>query len=242
MSTLVRIIITSIVSLLMLSCIADFNMGMGVDGNGKVVTTDRTIPDNFKNVKVSQGLELVITQGNNVGITIEADENLHELIMTEVENNTLKIYSTENIRRTSARKIMLDLIDVESIKATSGSDVFSTNTIEVDELEINCTSGAEITLNVKTESLNCHSTSGSDVKLSGSTNLLIAEATSGSDIRASNLRANTSKVKATSGADITVNTSKELTARASSGGDIRYSGNPEKVEKSDSSSGSVRKQ
>tara|TARA_R110002124_G_C8954630_1_gene513580 strand:- start:2755 stop:2874 length:120 start_codon:yes stop_codon:yes gene_type:complete len=39
-----------------------------------------------------------------------------------------------------------------------------------------------------------------------------------------------------------VNTSKELTARATSGGDVRYSGNPEKVNKSDSSSGSVRQQ
>lgn len=242
MSTLVRIIITSIVSLLMLSCITDFNLGMGVDGNGKVLTADRNISDDFKNVKVSQGLDLYIAQGNNVGLTVEADENLHELIMTEVENNTLRIYTTENIRRASSRKIMLNITDVEAIKATSGSEVFSTNLIEVDDLEINSTSGSEITLDVKAESINCHSTSGSDIKLSGTTDILIAEATSGSDIRASNLKAKTSRVKATSGADVTVNTSKKLTARATSGADIRYSGNPEKVDKSDSSSGSVRKQ
>lgn len=242
MNTLVRIIIASIVSILMLSCNMDINFGMGIDGNGKVVSADRNIQGDFKNIKVSQGLELYITQGNSVDLTVKADENLHELIMTEVENNTLSIYTTENIRRASSRKIILSITDVEAIKATSGSDVFSTNLIEVDDLEINCTSGAEITLDVKTESLNCHSTSGSDIKLRGSTDYLIAEATSGSDIRAYNLRAKTSKVKATSGADISVNTSKELTARASSGGDIRYSGNPQKVEKSDSSSGSIRKQ
>ena len=45
--------------------------------------------------------------------------------------------------------------------------------------------------------------------------------------------AESSHVKATSGADITVNTSKELIAKASSGGDVKYYGNPEKVEKSD---------
>ncbi len=52
--------------------------------------------------------------------------------------------------------------------------------------------------------------------------------------------AESSEVKATSGADITVNTSKELTARATSGGDVKYYGNPEKVDKSDSSSGSIK--
>ncbi|MEO1031286.1 MAG: head GIN domain-containing protein [Bacteroidota bacterium] len=238
MSTLVRIVVTSILSIFMLSC--NISFGTGVDGNRNVVTQDRTISDDFESIKVSQGLDLYITQSNDVALSVEADENLHELIMTEVENGVLKIYTTENIRRAKSRKINLNIVTISAIKATSGSDVISTNVIETDALELNSTSGADIRLDVKTETLNCHSTSGSDISLSGTTKLLIAEATSGSDIKASNLKAETSKVKATSGADISVNTSKELTARATSGADIRYSGNPEKVNKSDSSSGSVR--
>ena len=240
MSTLVRIIITSILGIIMLSCNLPF--GLGIDGNRNVVTEDRSISSDFESIKVSQGLDLYITQSNDVSLSVEADENLHELIMTEVDGNVLRIYTTENIRRAASRRINLSISDISSIKATSGSDVFSTNTIEVDELELNCTSGADIKMDVKTETLNAHSTSGSDIRLSGTTTELIAEATSGSDIEASELRAEKSRVKATSGADISVNTSKELTARATSGADIRYSGNPEKVDKSDSSSGSVRKQ
>jgi hypothetical protein len=218
------------------------NFGEGVDGNKNVVTEDRNISDDFSSIKVSQGLDLYITQSNAVSLSVEADENLHDLIMTKVENDVLSIYCTENIRRAASKKIMVSISDISAIKATSGSDVFSTNTIEVDNLELNTTSGADMKLDVKTQTLNCHSTSGSDIKVSGETTILIAEATSGSDITASSLRAETSKVKATSGADISVNTSKELTARATSGGDVRYSGNPEKVNKSDSSSGSVRQQ
>ncbi len=71
---------------------------------------------------------------------------------------------------------------------------------------------------------------------------MIAEATSGSDIDASELQAETSNVSATSGADISINTSKSLIAKATSGGDIRYSGNPQTIETSDTSAGSVRKQ
>ena len=242
MTTLTRIIVTSIISLLMLSCNFSMNLGDGIDGNGNVETAERSISNDFDEIKVSQGIDLYITQSNDVSLTVEADENLHDLIMTEVTDGVLKIYSTENIRRASSKKVMLTINSISSIKATSGSDVYSTNTIEVANLELKSTSGSDIKLDVKTKSLDCYSTSGSDMELSGSTNLFTASATSGSDINASDLLAETSNVKATSGADISVNTSKALTAKATSGGDIRYSGNPEKVDKSDTSAGSVRQQ
>lgn len=242
MTTLTRIIVTSIISLLMLSCNFSMNFGKGVDGNGNVINVDRTISSEFNEIKVSHGIDLYITQSNDVALTVEADENLHNLIMTEVIDGVLKIYSTENIRRATSKKVMLNINTISSIKATSGSDVYSTNTIETNDLELNTTSAADMELNVKTQTLNCNSTSGSDIKLSGSTKTLIASATSGSDINASQLQAEISNVKATTGADISVNTSKSLTAKATSGGDIRYSGNPEKVEKSDTSAGSVRPQ
>ena len=242
MSTLTRIIISSIIGFLMLSCNFSMNLGAGIDGNRDVVTIDREISNEFKTIKVSQGLDLYITQSNNVSLSVEADENLHELIMTEVENNVLKIYTTENIRKSASKKIMLNISDISVIKATSGSDVYTTNTIEVNDLELSTTSGADMKLTVNTKQLVCKATSGSDLQLTGKTITLNASATSGSDIDARALSAETSDVLATSGADISINTSKELTAKATSGGDIRYSGNPEKVNRSDSSSGSVRQQ
>jgi hypothetical protein len=240
MSTLIKLVISSLIGCLMLSC--NINFGTGIDGNRNVVTMDRNISSEFESVKVSQGLDLYVTQGNTVDLSVEADENLHELIQTEVENKVLKIYTTENIRRAASRRINLTVTSISAIKATSGSDVVSTNTIKTDALELNATSGADINIDVETNSINCHSTSGSDISLSGSTALLVAEATSGSDIKASNLKAEISKVKASSGADIAVHTTQELTARATSGADIRYSGNPAVVNKSDSSSGSVSAQ
>ena len=238
MTTLTKIIVTSILSLLMLSCV----MGKGINGNGDVISEVRNIPSNFNAIKVSQGLDLYITQSNDVSLSVEADANLHEIIMTEVEDGELRIYTTENIQTATSRKIMLSISDITAIKATSGSDVFTTNTLDLKTLELICTSGADMRLNVKTEQLSCETTSGSDIKLRGSTKEFIAKATSGSEIDASELKTEVSEVNATSGADISVNVSKELTANATSGADIRYTGNPEKINASDSSSGSVKKQ
>lgn len=240
MTTLIKIIVASLLSLTLFSCNFDLNLSSGVKGNGNVITQERTINESFTTIKATEGLDVYLTQSENESITIEADENLHELILTEIKDGVLKIHAKENIGNASSKKIMISFKDISSIISTSGSDVYSTNTINVDELHLKSTSGSDMTLTVNTESLNCKSTSGSDLRLSGKTVKLFAEATSGSDIKAADLIAESSQVKATSGADVTVNTSKKLTARASSGGDVKYYGNPESVEKNDSPSGSIK--
>ena len=242
MTTLIKFIVATVLSLMLLSCNFDMNLNSGVRGNGDVITTDRNISASFTSIKATEGLDVYLTQSDIESISVEADENLHDLILTEVEDGVLRIHTKENIGRASSKRVNVSFKDISSITSTSGSDVYSTNTITAERLDLKSTSGSDMTLDVNTSILNCKSTSGSDLRLSGKTIKLYAEATSGSDIKAADLSAESSEVKATSGADITVNTSKALTARATSGGDIRYYGNPETVDKSDSSSGSIKQQ
>jgi len=240
MTTLTKIIVSTALAMLMFSCNMNFNLGPGVSGNGIVVTDERPVNESFDQIKVSRGLDVYLTQSDHHSIEVEADENLQEIIITEVRNGTLEIYADENIRRSESQKVFVNFKSVERISSSSGSDVFSTNTITAEFLELSTSSGSDMELNIETEKVSCDSSSGSDLRLSGTTNTLYAEASSGSDIKAGNLTAISSRVKASSGAGITVNTSKELVAKASSGGDIKYYGNPERVEKSDGVSGSVR--
>ncbi len=242
MTTLIKFIISTLVSLTLFSCNFDLNINSGIKGNGNVQIENRTITNTFNTIKATEGLDVYITQSDNESITVEADENLHNLIITEVIDGVLKIHTSQNIGRVTSKKVNVSFKDISKIVSTSGSDVFSTNVINADHLELSSTSGSGMKLEVNTNTLECKSTSGSDIRVSGKTIKLIAEATSGSDIKAGDLIAESSKVKATSGADITVNTSKELTAKATSGGDIKYYGNPEKIDKSNNSSGSIKKQ
>ncbi|TWO32567.1 DUF2807 domain-containing protein [Seonamhaeicola sediminis] len=241
MTTLVKIIVAAILSLSLVSCNFDINFSTGIKGNGNVITEERDLSESFSTIKAEEGLNVYLTQGNEESITVEADENLHDIIVTEIEDGVLKIHTKQNIGKASAKKVHVSFKNISGIISTSGSDVYSTNTVAASELTLKTTSGSDMKLDVNTLYLNCKSTSGSDLKLSGKTKTLEAEANSGSDIKAGNLVAESSIVKASSGADITVNTSKELTAKASSGGDIRYYGDPETVIKSDNASGSVKK-
>jgi hypothetical protein len=240
MTTLTKIIVTILLSILLMSC--NFDMNFGVKGDGNVTTTNRELTGDFNAIEVSRGLDVYLTQGDTESIRVQADENLQDIIKVEVENGILNIYAEDNISSSASKKVMVNFKTLDRISASSGSDLVSTNIITADELKINTSSGSDVELEVEVEHLICESSSGSDITLSGIAHTFRAEANSGSDIKAAKLNAVTTRAEANSGADITVNTSKELTASANSGGDIKYYGNPDKVEKNDGPSGSIRKQ
>jgi len=228
-------------ALLFFSCNFDLNIGPGVRGNGNVITETRNMEGSFHSIKATEGLDVYLTQGNSESVKVQADENLHDIIITEIKDGVLHLHTEENIANSSAQKVMVEFDDLRSITSTSGSDVYSTNTIKADQLKLKSTSGSDMELEIEANEITCKSTSGSSLRLSGTTDRLSAESTSGSDIRAKDLKAKICDARATSGSDITLYSSEELTAKASSGADITYYGNPDKVNKRDGVSGSIRK-
>lgn len=235
MTTIIKLVVASILAVVMSSC----NINFGVKGNGHVKTVERTVTGTYDEIEVSRGLDVYLTQGDTESIKVQADENLHDIIKTKIEGNVLKIYAEENISFSEVQKVMVSFKNVSRISASSGSDVFSTNTFNTESIKLETASGSDMTLDINAKSIDCSASSGSDLKVSGSTINLIANASSGSDIDAKGLKAQTTHVEASSGADISVHTTKELYADANSGGDIKYSGNPSKIKKNDSVSGSI---
>ncbi len=241
MTTLFKIIITTVLSILATSCQFDINLGQGITGNRNVESEERNLTEDITQIKVSNGLDVYITQENNTNITVEADENLMDIIVTEIKNETLHIYAEKNIRRAKSKKVYVSLPKITKIRTSSGADVIAENIIKANELELKSSSGSDIRITVKANEVHCDTSSGSDIRISGTANTLIAEASSGSDIKAQNLETQKCIADASSGADIRVNVSEELIAEATSGADIKYSGNPESVSKNKSASGSVYK-
>lgn len=233
MATLSKIIVSSILGLLFLSCSFNGNSFFGVNGNGDVKTEQRAVSESFHSIEASNGLDVYISQGNEESISVQADENLHELIITEINDGILKITTSKNIGNASAKKVMLDVVNLKKIKGTSGSDVFSTNTITAENLEISANSGSDIHLSIEAETVNAKASSGSDIKLDGTTNSLTAQASSGADIKAKELIVQKVNAKASSGADVTISVTNELEANASSGGSVKYYGNPTIISKTD---------
>ena len=239
MTTMIKIAAAITLTLMMLSCQMVSNIGPGVRGNGNVQTEVRQAAS-FNKIEVSNGLDLFLTQGTEESISIQADENLLEVIKTEVNGGILRIFAEENIRNAASRKVMVTFKNLDALTASSGSDALSNTQISVQDIRIKSSSGADIDLEITAQNIVASSSSGSDIYLKGSANSISADASSGSSIKAGELKVTDGTADASSGADVVIQVKGQLIASASSGGDVTYIGKPEHVDANKSSGGRVR--
>ncbi len=200
---------------------------------------------NFNAIKVSTGIDLYLTMGDKEEVTIEADDDIIDDIITEVKNGTLHIYIKQKgwfnwNTGNHTKKAYVNVKELTELHASSGSDVRSENTLKGESLEVSASSGSDVVIDVYYKNLSVDTSSGSDAKLSGKVKTFKAESSSGSDIKANMLDAKIAKLSASSGSDITVTVTDELYADASSGSDINYYGNPQIRDIDESSGGDVR--
>lgn len=156
--------------------------GQSKNENSNIVEQERKVAD-FNKLSVSHGIDIEITQGQNNSVVVVADKDLQEKIITEVEGDELKIYVDGNIYKTKKMLAVVTVKQLDAIKASSGSDVETKNTLMCKDLTVRCKSGSDIELSIEASSLKCHLSSGSDAeiigKISGDVNIL---AEHGSDV------------------------------------------------------------
>ena len=228
-------IIITLITVFLTSCFVE----SGTKGSGNVTTEQIKIPDSFTGIKTSAAVNVILTQNDTFSISSEMDDNLHELLQVSVENEILTITFSEKIYDTKARKIYVSLPVLTSLRCSSASSVHSTNTFDIEELNIETSSASTINIDVDANTINVVSSSASNVNIEGSTVDLSLNASSASTINTLSLSAENIDAEASSAADIKAFTSDTIFAKASSGASIICEGNPEKTTVKESSGGSV---
>lgn len=241
MTTLARIAIGIVLAIFASSCGMDINFGnfgKGVKGNGEVVTENRKITDEFTEISASEGLEVYVTQSKKFKIEVEADDNVIDLIGTDIKDGELRVHAIENIGQ-ATKKVYVSLPEVTALNSSSGAHLNAEESIKADKLEIDSSSGSILEIEVIAGDLDIDASSGANLDISGRANTLYVDGSSGANINAKDLQSKTCDADASSGSNVSVNVSDRLTADANSGGNIAYAGDPT-VKKNKSVSGSVR--
>lgn len=224
-------------SLILSSC---WFIGPSVRGNGNVTEEVRQVAQ-FDEVHVSRGMNVYITQGSPAKIVVVADNNLHEVIETRVEGNVLKVFVNENIRWAKEKKVMVTVEKLTGVSTSSGSNVWSQNQIMSENLGLKASSGANLTMEVNAKYLKADCSSGANIKLTGLAKDAEMEASSGANLVGGDLKADNCKMKASSGANVSATVNQSLDARASSGGNVVYYGEPNSTNVRFSSGGHIHK-
>jgi hypothetical protein len=234
-----KILLFTLVCISLASCI-DGQVRRTVYGEGNVVKKDRTV-DSFDGIRVSTGINVYLKQGDKESVTVEADENLHEYIITEVKGGSLHVYSDANIRDAKMKRVYVTMKEVTSLRTSSAGDIIGESPVKCNNLEIDVSSAGNIKLELTASKVEVDISSSGNVTLSGEADILNADLSSAGDLEAYNFKVKEAEVSASSAGDARVYVSEKIKARASSAGDITYKGDPKYVDAHSSSAGGIHR-
>ncbi|MEP6674521.1 MAG: head GIN domain-containing protein [Ferruginibacter sp.] len=234
--------ITIILTVLLQSCIL-FAQDIVNDANAEA----RTISGSFNAIKVSGGIELYLSQGNDEAVAVSASKDKYkQAIRTEIKNNTLFIYYNEGsgIHISMGNKLLRAYVSfksLEKIRVTGASSAQISGALNAASLALDLSGASTLKGFIKTTSLSVDLSGASDIRLSGAVTNLKIDAGGASTVSGYELNSDVCSIKATGASTVNITVNKELSARANGASDINYKGNAVIKEMNNSGSGSINK-
>lgn len=191
-----------------------------VIGSGKVASQTRS-ESGFSSVMLEGSADVNVTFGPTESVVVEADDNILPLIETNAQNDQLIINTRSNTHITTSNPVRVT-VTMKSLKGVtlSGSGNIDVSGLVGDNLLVDLPGSGNITITGTAESVN--------VSLPGS-----------GSIYCDGLKTKSATVTLNGSGNIKVFASQSLEASIRGSGEIRYDGNPAKVNKSVTGSGSI---
>ncbi|MFW5754056.1 MAG: head GIN domain-containing protein, partial [Marinilabiliaceae bacterium] len=220
-----------------------FQAGCFMEGNLHAQNREeRKVKDRFTGVEVSSGVDLVVEQGQNTEIVVEASSDHIDDVKTQVRNGVLKVDMSSGVMnwfKNRSATVYVTMPVVEKLSASGGADLKSNGTIHSEDIEVYSSGGADVEIEIQATRAVLNSSGGADIVARGETEHLEASASGGSDIKARKLNAKFVTASSSGGADVEVYASEEMRASASGGADVNCYGPGQMMEKSTSGGGDV---
>lgn len=217
-----------IVSVLMLSSVlfATAQKDIIADPNAVV----RTVNGSFSAVKISDGIDLFLSQGDEEAIAVSAsEEKYRDGIKAEVVNGLLKVYYTNekgwaNWKNRHLR-VYVSFKNLNKVEASGACDVQVSGVINVPSLYLSMSGASDFKGAVQiSNDLKMNLSGASDVTIKGTATNVDIESSGASDVKGYDLLADYCTAKASGASDIHITVNKELTAHASGASDIKFKG------------------
>jgi len=211
----------------------------GVEGNGNVIKKTHELEE-FTKIDISGMFEVELTQGDQVLVTLEADENLHDIIEIYVKNGKLRVSTTKKIRDAEELKLHITYINLVDIDVSGAVEVRTMNQLKGDKLVIDGSGATELDLDVNVKSLDIDVSGASTTKLKGQASELSVDMSGAGELKAKKLETQIASLEISGAGSARVNVSDKLDISVSGAADVKYIGSPE-IKQSISGAGSISK-
>ena len=198
----------------------------GVSGEGPNNSQELNV-DDFTGIHLAISAEVRIRQGSPQSVSIDAQQNIIDLIETDVNEGIWKIKTSENIRNHKPIRIEITVPELGYAKISgSGNIIGETPFTNSDDFATGISGSGDITLEVQADEVTASISGSGDIELSGSADELSIGVSGAGDIDAEELVAQDVEVRVSGSGDCRVHAASELDVRVSGSGDVMYKGNP----------------
>lgn len=227
-----------IIYLSLITLMSTFTYAQKVKGTGPAVTKTLTVAA-FSTLECSMAADIEVTQGSNQSVTVVGQENIIDLIQTEVSDGKWRIKlpkgtwaDYENL------KFKITMKEVRGLGMAGSGSISTTNKIKTDDLQIGLSGSGKISVETDATYVDCGISGSGDISLKGNAKELNIGTSGSGDLKALDFVVEKVKIGISGSGDCLVNVSESLDAGIAGSGSVRYKGRP-KVKSSISGSGSV---
>ena len=214
-----------------------------VTGNNQVIEETRTLSP-YIVLDISGSFQVELVKGTPGEITIIAESNLIQHIVTEVDKDmlTIEVAKKINLDANKRIKIIIPFSELEEINLSGSGSIVSNNTNEADELEIEFSGSGSLNLPVNiSDSIKITKSGSGSIQLEGSAQSLDLKSTGSGKFMGENLVVEDAEIKITGSGIVSITCKDKIVAKVTGSGNIMYKGDPSRIDTSITGSGKIEK-
>ncbi|MEZ5070068.1 MAG: DUF2807 domain-containing protein [Bacteroidales bacterium] len=199
---------------------------------GLAQETSSTIESPFRTLKVSGNIHLFLHPSDHQALEISSGADPEATIKRELDldKGALLLRTETEITQSEAVRADLYYVSLEALELQKGARVQSPDTLRAKTLVLDVLNGAKTELFIHADSLSARVNQGADIILYGVVRAQSINAYTWGNFLGYDLQATDTYVKAATGAQVKVWTTKRLEANATGKAFVGYKGNPKRKE------------
>lgn len=213
--------------------------GICIEGEGLEVEETREL-EAFSELEIDIDADVVIHIGQQPSIVISAQENLLDIIKTEVRGSALIIDAEPCISTSYPVDIEITTTSLSFIKLNGSADVTLMDDLQNDDFELKINGSGNISADVFTNHLKIKINGSGNVLVSGTAKDAEIVINGSGDVRTDMLQVYEADIEINGSGDVGINVLNDLRVTVKGSGDVNYSGEPS-IKTSIAGSGSVTK-
>ena len=214
-----------------------------IKGSGIVKTESREISD-FNAISIDYPADVIVKQGKQYAVKLEADDNLIPQLEVNVQGETLHFRNNEKnwsqrVYPTEPVILTITVIDLDALNLPTAGSI-EIDGMETNSLNVSVSGAGEVNLSdVKVEQMEFTISGAGKIFVDGEVDDLRLRISGVGEFDGGNLQSQIANVRISGAGSATIWVDKNLEASISGTGSIRYYGDPKSIDKNISGLGSV---